>query len=133
MNEKLEEQKSTYGHIPRFLKTKAYNLYGRNGCTLCGSKTNTDLHHIQLPQEGNPYHDTKPWMLIPLCRSCHRKVELIRHGGLLRQTMYWIVKKKRAKWREEQFQKTLEEYLDAHINEMKEDERIPLTEYGEDK
>jgi len=113
-------------NIPKWLKTEAYDLYGREACVLCGSKTSTVLHHIWLPDEPeSPYENTKPFELTPLCHSCHRKVELL-WGGLMKRALWWLGKKKRAEWKKKRFEKSLHSYFSEREEKLRKDKRVPL-------
>jgi len=68
----------TENGIPRKLKSAAYDMWGRNGCVICGSSSDTDLAHVSH-DGSNPYEDTEPFNLLPLCRSCHNKVDWGEH------------------------------------------------------
>lgn len=69
---------NTEERIPRKLKSAAYDLWGRDGCVICGSTNTTDLAHVSH-DGSNPYKDTEPFNLLPLCRSCHNKVDWGEH------------------------------------------------------
>lgn len=130
----------TSNGIPRKLKSLAYDLWGRDPkrCVFCGSSNSLHLHHV-APEvmkylrsynrsrnleddEGNwlnPYNDTEPWQLAPLCASCHRKIENM-NWTLMNRTLWWACLKKKG-----DYEKSLEEYLNERLSDISEHYRNP--------
>lgn len=119
----------TRNGIPRKLKSLAYDLYGRDRCSLCGATTGLHLHHTapeaseaQRLSNGttNPYIDTEPWQLVPVCPSCHRKIEN-NNFNLINRALWWLALKKRG-----EYDASLEGYLEARLSDISEHFRTPL-------
>ena len=65
------------GHKKRkgdFVLAKRKYFKGKQFCAICGTTKNIHIHHI-IPYRYT--EDNSKSNLIPLCRSCHRKVEII--------------------------------------------------------
>lgn len=128
----------THNGIPRKLKSLAYDLWGRDPkqCALCGSSQSPHLHHcapeVMKFMKGawpdhkdeenwmNPYNDTEPWQLVPLCPSCHRKVENMNFS-LMKYAMWWAALKKA-----EEYARGLDEYLEERVSDISAHRRTPL-------
>lgn len=128
---------NTVDKIPRKLKTLSYDLYSRNHCTLCGASGNLHLHHT-APEvkeylraynlRGNdevndldPYQDTEPWQLVPLCESCHRKIENTNFS-MMNRLLWWIALQKA-----EEYSDSLESYLEERKVDIQNHYRTPLS------
>lgn len=74
MDEVIEGIDTSRDYIPKKLKSAAYDMWGRDGCIICGSSSGINLAHVSH-DGSNPYKNTKPFNLIPLCSSCHNKVD----------------------------------------------------------
>lgn len=140
-DEAVEAMKSRNGWdtengIPRKLKSLAYDLWGREKCSMCGASSSLHLHHCAPEIMDyvkrhdtwlNPYQDTEPWQLVPLCPSCHRKVENTNFS-LMNRAMWWAALKKR-----EEYDDKLETYLEERNIDIAEHRRTPLDkEYWEE-
>jgi len=101
------------------IKRMARDIWGYD-CAMCGTKSQTDLAHQPLEGE-NPYHNTKPLQLVPLCRSCHAKSDKLHWESPFHRTLRWVVRKKA-----DMVQAELEEYLDEHLEEINRNHRSPL-------
>lgn len=122
-------------YIPRKLKSAAYDMWGRDGCVICGSSNGINLAHVS--HDGtNPYKNTHPFNLIPLCASCHNKIDWGEYyheendhvpfrdeagheyfsrnrGGFLKITATYLSKRMA-----ELTELTLDEYLNENIDEI---------------
>lgn len=121
----------TSNNIPRKLKSLAYDLYDREKCSLCGATSNLHLHHtapevkeyIKNYNKNNsldPYKNTEAWQLVPLCPSCHRKIEN-NNFNLMNRTLWWLALKKAG-----EYNKNLEKYLEERNLEIAKHKRTPL-------
>lgn len=128
----------TEDRIPRKLKSLAYDLFGREECCLCGASSTLHLHHTapevkklfrshvafkengELANDLDPYRNTEPWQLVPICPSCHRKIENTNFS-LMNWTLWWLALKKAGEYEAE-----LETYLEERSLDIAEHRRTPL-------
>lgn len=114
-------------YIPNKLKTAALDLYGRGRCALCASTTKPrDFAHVGTDVDDDPYKDTQPYHIPPLCRSCHSKIDWRSFvsdpewGGLLTVTLMWLVRHKAGIVKE-----GLEAHLSGRLEELKKKGIVP--------
>jgi len=94
--------------IPNWMRDLAFKLWGKK-CQVCKSKNKPSLHHCSYNGQ-DPYQDTKVFQLIPLCPSCHGKVES-REDTPLRIFVRYLVNRKG-----EVIEKSMEDYLDKRVD-----------------
>lgn len=122
---------NTENGIPRKLKSLAYDLWGRDPkqCALCGTSSSLHLHHCApevnkyikpYAEDLDPYKDTEPWQLVPLCPSCHRKVENTNFN-LMNRVMWWA-----ALVKAEEYSHGLEQYLEERKIAVCDHRRTPF-------